>query len=335
MKCLCLLRSKNSFDKINNKYREFIEFENLKTLEDFQDNIINKSYDFIILDFNFYAYHDALDFIKQNNLNYFIFKGDFLEINNRIDTLIENIKVEEKEKPQIQYVEKIKEVEKEVKVEVEVEKFRYRKIVISLSSAKKGIGSTHYSLCFSKFLSKDYKVALVEIGTNILSEHISSNDFDIFSFENLDNYYTNVEIRNNYDYIIIDFGYYQDNSFHKELFLSTDIKIFIFGSKSWELVSLQKFFVNIKDLKIIQDLDYVFNFAKKEDMELIRKDMFDLRTYQGLYCDDYNNLNKDMINLIQSILNKDIELDRPIQNNPSSSVTRFNLKTIKKLITRK
>ena len=306
MNCLCMLKSKNSSERIKSKYDNEIIFDVTDDIDEIRDLLLNREYDFAILDYNSYFYHDILEILDTKKIETLIFKGQFQEIENVINEKIKNYKeLQEQNNENIKVVIKEKEVEKrvEVPVEIEVEKIKYKKVVISVISGKKGAGATHYSLCIAKYLknfNNENKVAIVEIGDKKLDTNIQDKDISIFSFNNISDYYLNKEIHT-YDYIIFDLGYYERDDLN-QIFLSSDIKIAIFGAKKWEIGEIQRFLRAIGKLKVLKEINYIYNFVLDEDYKEIQEDMGDLKIHKGVYCLDYRFLNEELNSILFSIL---------------------------------
>lgn len=318
MNCICILKS-ITLDRIKKNYQDEVSFTNVETIEQLRYNLSMSNYDFAILDYNNYNYHELNSYLEEKELDVYIFNGKFDELDNYIKKELDSRVIEEKNiEKEIQIVEKyievekkvevekIIEIEKEVEVEKIIEKRIYNKVKIVVASQKKGIGCTHYCFAIANHLkNKNYNVAIAEIGTNKLNE-VKKNKIDILQFNTIDEYYSDKEIRK-YDYVVVDLGYYERDNF-KELFLSSDFKIVILGSKEWERDNMKYFFKYIGDMKIIKDLYYIFNFASDSQFDYLSNDMYGLKTYQGTYS-DYTEINKDMETLIDNILNTYLEVD--------------------------
>ena len=315
MNCICILKS-ITLDRIENNFKDQVNFKSVSNIEELRFEISSSDYDFAILDYNNYNYHELNSYLIEKNINTYIFDGKFDKLELFIEEQLEQQEPEEPElKKEVQiiekYIEKKVEVEKivEKKVEVEVEKIVekrvYKKVKIVVASQKKGIGCTHYCFSIANHLKNlKYNVAIVEIGKNELSD-LKKNKIDIVHFNTIDEYYSDKEIRK-YDYVIIDIGYYKRENF-KELYLSSDFKIVILGSKEWETNNMKYFFKDIGDLRAIKDLYYIFNFATDSQFEDISSDMYGLKTYKGVYSDCFK-LNEEMQALIDNILDTYLEV---------------------------
>lgn len=309
MNCICILKSL-TLERLESKYKDEVNFNSVESIERLKYELSSCNYECAILDYNNYDYHEIYSYLKEKEMNIYIFKGKFDELENYIKDQLESA-IEEEEKSiekEVQIieryiekeveVEKIIEVEKEIEVEKIIEKKVYNKVKIVVASEKKGIGCTHYCFAIASHLkNKNYNVAIVEIGTKKLTNVKSK--INILQFNTIDEYYSDKEIRE-YDYVIIDLGYYERDNF-KELFSSSDFKIVVLGSKEWERDRMKYFFKYIGDMKIIKDLYYIFNFANESQFDFLSNDMYGLKTYQGVYSDCFN-VNKDMELLIDNIL---------------------------------
>ena len=312
MNCICILKD-TTFNRLNEKYKDEIEFGSVKSLDDLKQELTVIECDFVILDLNNYNYHDITEYLESKNIKIYIFDGKFNVIESVIEDEIKNKKEQEEEikenEKEIKIVEKYIEVEKKVVVEkiiereIEVEKIIEKKVYqqgkIAITSQKKGIGCTHYCFTFANYLSeRDKNVAIVEIGENKLNK-IETRGIDLLHFNNLEEYYASIEVRK-YDYIIFDIGYYERDNF-KEIFLPCDFKIAILGSKKYEMSGIGDFIKLVYELKIVNDIDYIFNFASKTSFEDLTYDMKELNVYRGIYNPGFE-VNEEIEVLINDIL---------------------------------
>ncbi|MGG7060158.1 hypothetical protein ACQPUY_15600 [Clostridium nigeriense] len=186
---------------------------------------------------------------------------------NVIEKIVEVEKIVEK----VIEIEKVVEVEKVVEKIIEVEKSKFNRIIIGVMGVKKGIGTTYNSISLAKYLSKNYKVAVVELKKDFLdiadAYEINVNN-NMFTLENIDYYSTNIDefykriLSLDYQYIIIDFGSY-NNEIIKD-FYRTDIKLMLCGTQVWEDKYLSKF---LTEQDVVKRVKYLFNMSKyREDI---------------------------------------------------------------------
>jgi hypothetical protein len=317
---ICILKE-NTFNRIKEEFKDKIELRKVNTLEDLKQEITVFNTDFIIIDYNNYDYHSFTDYIESRNIKYYNFDGKFDKINEHLNKEIQRMNVNEKDikkEKEVQIINKYIEVEKEVikekivekpverivekPVEKIVEKKIYGKAKIGIISEKKGIGSTHYSFTIANYLKqKNKSVVIVEIGKNELSR-MKKYGIDLKYFPSVDDYYSDISVRN-YDYIIMDLGHYERDNF-KELFLPCDIKISILGSKEYEEGGLSNFLKLVSSLKIARDINYIYNFSSEKRFKEIMYELDGMNIHRGTYNEDFN-ITEDVQNTLDSILDID------------------------------
>lgn len=174
-----------------------------------------------------------------------------------------------------------------------------------------------------KNFNKENNVAVVEIGDKKLDTNIEDEEIRIFSFNNISDYYLNKEIHT-YDYIIFDLGYYERDDLN-QIFLSSDVKIAIFGAKKWEIGEIQRFLRVIGKLKVLKEINYIYNFVLDEDYKEIQEDMGDLKIHKGVYCLDYRVLNEELNSILFSILKSYLNIyrDEELNNNRNKKYIQF------------
>lgn len=244
-----------------------------------------------------------------------------------VERIIEVEKVIEKivEVEKVVEIEKIIEVEKVIEKVVEVDKTIFNRVIIGAVGVKNGVGTTYNSISLAKYLSKNYKVAVVEFKRDFIDiaeayeVQVKDNKFtleglDYFSI-NIDEFYKKV-LNSDYQYIVVDFGVY-DSEIIKD-FYRTDIKLVLCGTQIWEDKYLSKF---LTDQQAVKGVKYLFNMSKfRQDivdnmpgLEVIFINYFEdintiSPTYQSIlqeYTVGPNNSNSKKKSLISSFLRRD------------------------------
>lgn len=157
-----------------------------------------------------------------------------------------------------------------------------RCMVIALAGAGSRIGTTTQAMQLLLYLrSHDRKAALVEMhGRDVLQQYVSLfSDKDVelisenhFRIRGCDIYNTSqsfLKIKNNYEYIILDYGRFADLN-DQTAFLDKDVKIICCGVKPWESSLLDPVF-SIDDGSI----HYLFSFVPSTDIPEVRDLMAD------------------------------------------------------------
>jgi hypothetical protein len=183
--------------------------------------------------------------------------------------------------------------------------------MIALAGTNSRVGTTHYAINISKFLSKlNMKVAVIELYP---SEHFElirksykelTEDANKFVLDNIHFYpyklnpdLTNI-MQEEYNYIILDMGVYANCNLTE--FKRSQVKIIVSCAKDWELVGLQEI-LDSKDM-YISKYKYLFNFCDDLTMQFIKENMDELNVYQGSYNPNPFEVNKGTAELYKSLL---------------------------------
>lgn len=152
-------------------------------------------------------------------------------------------------------------------------------IEIGIAAVSRGVGCTHFAMQLAHYLSKNHKVAIVEQnrpyvgnferGNNafaniyrtifpkknfngLLTQMFSYNGIDFFPFCNYTKFVTG--FRDNYDYVIVDFGSEVDSNFFK-----MNQRIVVASGSEWKLPELDNFLTNVAfKNSIVTNISYVF-----------------------------------------------------------------------------
>lgn len=200
-----------------------------------------------------------------------------------------------------------------------------QKVTVGICSSERHIGATTQALNMTKYLSSLPNINACYIENNrhnsIIQIYNTSNKEEVnyyeesgkIEYQGIEMYMqTSIsEIMNDkYDFIIFDFGSMQDmNDSEVANFLTKDIKFIVSGTKSWELPGLFECFEKIGNDK---NINFIFNFTKKEDKQFFKNNMGDYKenTMFSEYIDDpfiiANKLYLDRI-FNPFILNTDIK----------------------------
>lgn len=214
--------------------------------------------------------------------------------------IIERIIEVEKVVERLIEVEKVVEIEKVIEKVVEVDKNTFNRVIIGFVGVKKGIGSTYNSISLAKYLSKNYKVAVVEFKKDFIdiaeAYEIQIKD-DMFTHEGVDYFSVDIDkfykevLSSDYQYIIVDFGSY-NNEIIKD-FYRTDIKLVLCGTKVWEDKYLATF---LTEQQVVKGVKYLFNMSK------FRLDIVDnMPGLEVLFIDYFEDISL-ISNTYQSIL---------------------------------
>ncbi|MDF2905342.1 MAG: hypothetical protein K0R34_663 [Herbinix sp.] len=171
------------------------------------------------------------------------------------------------------------------------------KALIGFIGTGERIGVTHNAIV-SAFILKEsgFKIAVVENKRNkhLALEQIKEH-FEVEPKEPGDNFYTINQIdfypsysledlykvfSKNYNFIIIDFGTF-DLEYLAE-FNRCVMPIVVCGSKPWELKQLNKIFASASE-DMLKEFYYLFNYTNSENMDLIKKNMGELKK---VFCAD-------------------------------------------------
>ena len=152
-------------------------------------------------------------------------------------------------------------------------------IEIGIAAVSRGVGCTHFAMQLAHYLSKNHKVAIVEQnrpyvgnferGNNafaniyrtifpkknfngLLTQMFSYNGIDFFPFCDYTKFVTG--FRDNYDYVIVDFGSEVDSNFFK-----MNQRIVVASGSEWKLPELDNFLTNVAfKNNIVTNISYVF-----------------------------------------------------------------------------
>ncbi|MGD9678944.1 MAG: hypothetical protein AB7V16_11440 [Vulcanibacillus sp.] len=167
MDILISMKSNVSYKRIISSYERINFSENILDKDDFIQGVLSDTYDLYIIDEKLWWNSEANEILKNRNLNFIIFNGDFEVISNKINGLIpedvhetEEIKLNNNNQPfnniNVRIIEKEKIIEKKVQV--------YNKIYTSLDSKLVGVanlspsaGATFITVNIAKIIS-DYNL---------------------------------------------------------------------------------------------------------------------------------------------------------------------------------
>lgn len=157
------------------------------------------------------------------------------------------------------------------------------KVLVGIAGTEHRIGVTHNSIVLANYLrARGYIVAVVNFNDNThyksiaesYDESISKKEY--FTIKGVD-YYFNSNCDNigkilgkTYNFIVVDFGTYQDCD--RMIFNTSDIRIVIAGSKPWELEHVNALFDSAEEEELVR-YQYCFNFVKKENRNTIQEGM--------------------------------------------------------------
>ena len=155
---------------------------------------------------------------------------------------------------------------------------------IALLGTKSGVGVTHTAIMLSHFLSKNKKVALLELNSNnsfkeleqIINGKNSVDDF--FTYNKVD-YYGSVNFtefnkyhRDRYCYIIIDFGCYE-NLYDIDEYIRADNKLVIAHGIDWKIGETIRFYNNTRKYDPNCKWNYLIPFLLKKDIKDISNEI--------------------------------------------------------------
>lgn len=200
-----------------------------------------------------------------------------------------------------------------------------QKVTIAVCSSERHMGATTQAINITKYLSQlpNVNVCYIENNNNnsIIQIYNTSNKEEVNYYEESGKIeYQGIEmymkssiseiINDKYDFIVFDFGSMQEmNDSEVSNFLTKDIKFIVSGTKAWELPGLFECFEKIGNDK---NINFIFNFTKKEDKQFFRNNMGDFKenTIFSEYIDDpFNVANRLYLERIFNpfILNTDIK----------------------------
>ena len=176
-----------------------------------------------------------------------------------------------------------------------------QKVTVGICSSERHIGATTQAINMTKYLSNLPNVNACYIENNrhnsIIQIYNTSNKEEVNYYEESGKIeYKGIEMymqssiseimNDRYDFLIFDFGSMQDmNDSEVSNFLTKDIKFIVSGTKSWELPGLFECFEKIGNDK---NINFIFNFTKKEDKQFFKNNMGDFKekTIFSEYIDD-------------------------------------------------
>ena len=176
-----------------------------------------------------------------------------------------------------------------------------QKVTIAVCSSERHMGATTQAINITKYLSQlpNVNVCYIENNNNnsIIQIYNTSNREEVNYYEESGKIeYQGIEmymkssiseiINDKYDFIVFDFGSMQEmNDSEVTNFLTKDIKFIVSGTKAWELPGLFECFEKIGNDK---NINFIFNFTKKEDKQFFRNNMGDFKenTIFSEYIDD-------------------------------------------------
>lgn len=176
-----------------------------------------------------------------------------------------------------------------------------QKVTVGICSSERHIGATTQAINMTKYLSSLPNVNVCYIENNrhnsIIQIYNTSNKEEVNYYEESGKIeYQGIEMymrqsigeimNDKYDFLIFDFGSMQDmNDSEVSNFLTKDIKFIVSGTKSWELPGLFECFEKIGNDK---NINFIFNFTKKEDKQFFKNNMGDFKenTMFSEYIDD-------------------------------------------------
>ena len=161
-----------------------------------------------------------------------------------------------------------------------------QKVTVGICSSERHIGATTQAINMTKYLSELSNINVCYIENNrhnsIIQIYNTSNKEEANYYEKAGKIeYQGIEMylqsgiseimNDKYDFLIFDFGSMQDmNDSEVNNFLTKDIKFIVSGTKSWELPGLFECFEKIGNDK---NINFIFNFTKKEDRQFFRNNM--------------------------------------------------------------
>ncbi len=176
-----------------------------------------------------------------------------------------------------------------------------QKVTVGICSSERHIGATTQAINMTKYLSSLPNINVCYIENNrhnsIIQIYNTSNKEEVNYYEESGKIeYQGIEMymrqsigeimNDKYDFLIFDFGSMQDmNDSEVSNFLTKDIKFIVSGTKSWELPGLFECFEKIGNDK---NINFIFNFTKKEDKQFFKNNMGDFKenTMFSEYIDD-------------------------------------------------
>lgn len=173
-----------------------------------------------------------------------------------------------------------------------------QKVSVGICSSERHLGATTQAINIAKYLSQLPNVNVCYIENNrhnsIIQIYNTSNKEEVSYYEETGKIeYQGIEMymqssisdimNDKYDFLVFDFGSMQDmNESEVTNFLTKDIKFIVSGTKAWELPGLFECFEKIGNDK---NINFIFNFTKKEDRQFFKNNMGDYK--ENTFFSDY------------------------------------------------
>ena len=167
-------------------------------------------------------------------------------------------------------------------------------VTVAVAGASPRIGTTTQALQLLLFLrAKDYSCAYLDMCSSGKMEQlldiyescdrINGHEFTIQGQHIITNGKLLMQTRSEYDYVICDYGPYQD-ILEPVSFWEKDVKIMVAGTKPWESAQLPAVFEDDDG-----SLRYIFSFVPSADETSVREQMAESadKTYFAPYAPDY------------------------------------------------
>lgn len=167
-------------------------------------------------------------------------------------------------------------------------------VTVAVAGASPRIGTTTQALQLLLFLrAKDYSCAYLDMCSSGKMEQlldiyescdrINGHEFTIQGQHIITNGKLLMQARSEYDYVICDYGPYQD-ILEPVSFWEKDVKIMVAGTKPWESAQLPAVFEDDDG-----SLRYIFSFVPSADETSVREQMAESadKTYFAPYAPDY------------------------------------------------
>lgn len=167
-------------------------------------------------------------------------------------------------------------------------------VTVAVAGASPRIGTTTQALQLLLFLrAKDYSCAYLDMCSSGKMEQlldiyescdrINGHEFTIQGQHIITNGKLLMQARSEYDYVICDYGPYQD-ILEPVSFWEKDVKIMVAGTKPWESAQLPAVFEDDDG-----SLRYIFSFVPSADESSVREQMAESadKTYFAPYAPDY------------------------------------------------
>jgi hypothetical protein len=163
-------------------------------------------------------------------------------------------------------------------------------VEIGFMGLNHGVGNTHNAIMMCSALTKNYNVCYIELdGSGHIAdmaewlmgqpaeELVSINNIDFFFGMNY-NYFAS-HYKDSYDFIVIDFGAYDESS-DLSMFLRTGIKFITVSGIDWNLPRLQRFYLK-NDFATSPSIHYLIPFLTDKNLKPVGK-ILDENDYFGI-----------------------------------------------------